>query len=258
MTRMHWIVRPVLAVLSTASLSLSLSAQAPAGTPGGGQAPPPLKNLQVMSKDSTRQDVQAMMGAFTQALGVGCNHCHVDDEPDGRPNDMASDEKRPKTVARAMMKLTMDLNGRLPGVVAKEAAATMHVGCATCHRGVAIPKQITEILSETAAATGAPAAIEQYKALRKKYYGGQAYDFSEGALVSFAGRATQANKADEALTWLNLNLEFYPNSARTYLGLANAFNRKGDKAQAITNAEKAVALDPQNAMAKRTLDSLKK
>ncbi len=149
------------------------------------------------------------MQGISQALGVRCQFCHVDDDP-GRENDMASDEKAPKNTARAMMRFTADLNARLARALGKPAAEITQVQCATCHRGVPIPKQITEILSETAAQKGMPAATDQYRDLRKRYYGGQSYDFSEGALVSFAQREIQADKADDALQYLQLNLEFYP------------------------------------------------
>ena len=227
-------------------------AQAP-----GGQPPPPPKNLQILPKDISRPELIARMQGISQALGVRCQFCHVDDDP-GRANDMASDEKPPKNMARAMMRFTGDLNARLATALGKPAAEITQVQCATCHRGVPIPKQITEILAETAAQKGMPAAADQYRELRQKFYGGQSYDFSEGALAAFAQREVQADKPDEALQYLQLNLEFYPKSARTYLGMAQAYNRKGDKDQAIKNVEKALELDPENGQAKRMLAQLKK
>jgi hypothetical protein len=91
----------------------------------------------------------------------------------------------------------------------------------TCHRGVAIPKQLADILDQTAMEKGTQAAVAQYKDLRKQYFGAQAYDFSEGSLVTHAQRA------------------------------------KNDTAAAIKSLEKAVELDPQNAPLKRQLDQLK-
>ncbi len=68
---------------------------------------------------------------------------------------------------------------------------------------------------------GTQADVAQYKDLRKQYFGAQAYDFSEGSLVTYAQRA------------------------------------KNDTAAAIKSLEKAVELDPQNAQLKRQLDQLK-
>ena len=102
-----------------------------------------------------------------------------------------------------------------------------------------------------------PGAITQYKELRKQFFGAQAYDFSEGGLITYAQRATQANKADDAIAWLQLNLEYFPLSSRTYAGLSQAQQRKGDKDAAVKSLEKAVELDPANAQTKRQLDQLK-
>jgi hypothetical protein len=52
----------------------------------------------------------------------------------------------------------------------KTSEAATRVQCITCHRGVAIPKQLADILSQTAADKGGPAAVAQYKDLRKQYF----------------------------------------------------------------------------------------
>ena len=51
--------------------------------------------------------------------------------------------------------------------------------------------------------------------------------------MTYAQRATQANKADDAITWLQLNLEYFPMSSRTYAGLSQAQRAKNDTAAAI-------------------------
>jgi hypothetical protein len=239
-------------VLVSASLA---SAQA-AGVTGTAQAAPPpaMTNLQIFPKDTPRPQVIATMQAFTQALGVQCNYCHVQEGRGGR-NDMASDEKQPKKAARGMMLLAREINTKLPDAVGKSADATTRVGCATCHRGVPIPKQIVDIVTDA----GSPAAgLAKYKELRDKFYGGQSYDFSEGSLIGIAQRANTANKPDDALAYLNANLEYFPKSARTYATIGQVKNAKGDKAGAIAALEKAVELDPNNAQAKAQLENLKK
>ncbi|MEO8677657.1 MAG: c-type cytochrome [Vicinamibacterales bacterium] len=227
-------------------------AQPPAG---GAQAPPPMKNLQVIPADTPRQQVIQTMQTFTQGLGVRCEFCHVD-EPGHQ--DFAADDKRVKKVAREMMRLTADLNAKIPAAVSKPAADATRVQCATCHRGVAIPRQLTEILSDTMTASGMPAATTQFRDLRKQYFGGQSYDFSEASLTTLAQRANQAGKPDDALAWLQLNLEFYPQSVRSYLLMSNVYAAKKDMPNAIKSAEKALEIDPQNAQAKQQLERLKK
>jgi tetratricopeptide (TPR) repeat protein len=156
-----------------------------------------------------------------------------------------------------MMILARDLNAKLPEVVSKTAADTTRVGCATCHRGLAIPKQLTDIMSDASASGGASAGIAKFKELREKYYGGQSYDFSEVTMLTMAQRANTANKSDDALAYLQSNLEYYPKSSRTYAAMAQLKNAKGDKAGAIQALEKAVELDPNNAQLKTQLQQLK-
>jgi hypothetical protein len=240
-------------------LSASLASAQGGGVTGTAQAapPPPMTNLQIIPKDTPRPQVLATMQAFTQSLGVQCNYCHVFEGRGGR-NDMASDEKPTKKAARGMMLLAREINTKLPEAVGKAADATTRVGCATCHRGVPIPKQIADIVTEAAAGGGATAGLAKYKELRTQFYGGQSYDFSEGSLIAIAQRANTANKTDDALAYLNANLEYYPKSARTYVTMAQVKNGKGDKPGAIAALEKAVELEPGNAQAKAQLEGLKK
>ncbi len=249
--------RTLVVCLGTAMIAAPALAQAPAaGQPRPQQPPPAPKNLQVLPKDISRQELLARMQAFSQALGVRCNYCHVDDDP-GRANDLASDEKAPKNKARAMMRLTADLNAKVPEAVNKPAGDATRVQCITCHRGVAIPKQLADILTATAADKGVPAAIDQFRELRKQYYGAQAYDFSDNGVIMIAQRQMQAQKPDDALAFLALNTEFYPNWARTYVVMAQAYNAKKDRESAIKNLEKALSIDANNGQAKRMLDMLK-
>src|SRR2546430_7347614 len=141
-------------VLLIASLAAaqppSLPAQQPTGTMTGQvqgrgaqpQAPP--QNLQVLPKDMPREQLLATMQQFTQSLGVQCNYCHVQEGRGGR-NDFATDEKQTKKTARQMMIFSRDLNEKLPSVVGKPANETTRVGCSTCHRGVPIPRQLTDL-----------------------------------------------------------------------------------------------------------------
>jgi photosynthetic reaction center cytochrome c subunit/tetratricopeptide repeat protein len=236
------------------------AAQPPSGgatqPPAGGQAPPPMTNLQIIPKDTPRPVVLQQMQAIAQSLGVQCNYCHVFEGRGGR-NDFASDEKSTKKTARAMMIMARDINQKMPLVVGKSAEVTTRVGCATCHRGVPIPKQITEVVTEAAANGGADAGLAKFKELREKFYGGQSYDFSETGLIAIAQRAQQANKTDDAIAYLKANLEYYPKSSRTYQVMAQIKNAKGDKEAAIKDLEKAVELDPNNAQAKAQLAQLK-
>jgi hypothetical protein len=108
--------------------------------PGGGRGPqPPPKNLQVLPKDMTRQQVTQIMRGFTRGLGVRCPYCHVGEEgADLSTFDFASDEKPTKKTARVMLKMAMGVNEELASVGDKPAGEA-RVTCYTCHRGATKP-----------------------------------------------------------------------------------------------------------------------
>jgi tetratricopeptide (TPR) repeat protein len=211
------------------------------------------KNLKVLPKDWSRAQVVNVMQAFTAALGVGCDHCHVFNQ--GAPPDFASDDKPEKDMARAMMKIATDLNANLAVAFDKPSAELTRIQCITCHRGVPEPKQLAEILGKTSAEKGFAAASAQYKDLKSKYYGAQAYDFSENGLIATARPLVQT-RTDEALQFLKLNLELFPRSAETYVVMSQAQVAKKDTAGAISSLEKALEIDPQNGGARRALGQL--
>jgi hypothetical protein len=260
-------MKPVSHAIGALGIVLLTGSLAPAQQParGGQPAPPPMTNLQVWPKDTPRAQVIQTMNAFNDSLGVQCNYCHV---MEGGRNDFASDEKREKRVARQMILLRDSINVMLPAVVGKPAGAgptsgagapgaPVRVLCSSCHRGLPVPKQIADVVTEAAANGGAPAGLAKYKELRAEYYGGQQYDFRENGLLTIAQRAMTAKNPDDAIAYLQANLEYYPKSARTYQAMAQARNAKGDKQGAIRDLEKAVELDPASAQARNQLQQLK-
>ncbi|MEJ0007562.1 MAG: hypothetical protein WDM77_14660 [Steroidobacteraceae bacterium] len=151
----------------------------------------------------------------------------------------------------------------------KSAEQVVHVQCATCHHGMpSPPRQLTEVLSATAAKQNTAGAIAQFKDLRKKYYGGYVYDFSDGdvsdpaaprigGLGAYELQLIQAGKFDEALMWLKVSFEYYPKSATNWALTSVALQGKKDKAGAIKSAEKAVELAPQFPLIRGLLDQAK-
>jgi tetratricopeptide (TPR) repeat protein len=193
------------------------------------------------------------MRVFTQALGVTCAYCHVE-RPDGRLDYRANDNPR-KQFARDMIAMTNDVNTMVR--LSRPAATTMKVDCLTCHRGVAIPRQLTEIVRQTVEQQGGAAAAEQYRTLRKQYYGRQSYDFSEEPLLSVI-QGFIDGRPDDAIALLQMNLEFHPTSSRSYSAIAYAYTRKLDDAAAMLALEKALEIDPNNGIARGQLEQLKK
>jgi hypothetical protein len=136
------ICRHLVSALSIVVLTGSFAVgQVPAGggQRTGGAPPAPMKNLQVLPKDTPQPQVVAMMRTFNAAMGVECGHCHLWTKPGDPSNDMASDTKTPKLVARVMMQMTGEINAKLAASIKKPADQIARVECATCHRGAAIP-----------------------------------------------------------------------------------------------------------------------
>lgn len=102
--------------------------------------PSSFKNLQVMAKDSPAGAVINTMKGFAMGLGVRCQFCHVGKE--GLPLDQfdfVADTVPQKQTARAMMRLTADINKQLDAAIPRAAGAAERVTCITCHRGSSTP-----------------------------------------------------------------------------------------------------------------------
>ena len=191
------------------------------------------------------------MQVIASSLGVSCNYCHAQR---GDPPAVTAGGKSRQDVAREMIAMTRALNATVQTAAGKPANETVQVGCITCHRGVPIPRQLTDILWTTTVRQGSPAAVAQYRELRGQFYGKQAYDFSEDALILIASRIGQA-RPEDAIALMDLNLEFFPRSARSYITLSIAQSRR-DAPAAIVSLKKALEIDPDNAEAKGRLYQL--
>ncbi len=195
------------------------------------------------------QDLGARMQSIALALGVSCNHCHTAERGSGAPEPK-------KDIARAMIAMTRDINQKLEATLGPAAASAARVDCITCHRGVAVPRQLADLLTQTIREKGVDAAVDQFKELRKQYYGRAAYDFGDQTIVNLAQSLASRNP-DGALALLNAQLEFEPRSARTLAAISYVYTRKFDDATAITYLEKALEIEPQNGVLQGQLEQLK-
>ena len=132
-----------LRLLLVLSLSTAAFAQTPA-PPAAGQAPPggrrPMpapSNLKVLPKDTTAQQVIAIMRGYEGQLGVECGYCHAKDPATGR-NNFASDANPMKDRARVMMKMTSAINTEYLTQLT-DPKPENPVTCGTCHRGMSEP-----------------------------------------------------------------------------------------------------------------------
>jgi hypothetical protein len=181
------------------------------------------------------------MPSVAAALGVTCDYCHA-----GRgaePKVTATGKPR-LDVGREMIVMTASLNATVQAATGKTAREAAAVTCATCHRGVAIPRPLADTLLLTSVREGADAAVQQYRELRAQYYGRASYDFGEETLLSVARRLANA-RPDVAIPLADLNMEFFPKSANTLVVKAIAQSGHDDEA-AVATLKKAQELDPDN------------
>ncbi len=215
------------------SLAVGLRAQdqgqppVTAGRGASGAAPTPQfappSNLKILPDTVPQAELIATMRGFTQALGVQCWYCHADvrlpispNAPAlgapvkrGGPLDYQSDEKPVKSVARVMMTMMAQANERIDKVLGKPAGEQPRIQCMTCHRGRTDPRELSDLLARTMNEKGQGYAISRYRDLRSTYEGTAAYDFREFVLIDLARGSLAANKVDDALAWLQLNLEYF-------------------------------------------------
>jgi tetratricopeptide (TPR) repeat protein len=189
------------------------------------------------------------MQSYAQALGVTCEYCHVAPANSGLPQPK-------KDIARTMIAMTRDLNTQVQLATGKAPVEATRVECATCHRGVTIPKPLGQVIAQTIQYRGADAAVAQYRELRARYYGRGSYDFGEDELVNVA-RPIAPVRPDDAIALLELNIEFNPQSAKSYALMGFAYTRKFDDESAMAKVQKAVDLEPGNGEFQGQLAQLK-
>jgi hypothetical protein len=247
MSRSGQIVR---SVVTTVAFALCLS------VPANAQLPEKFTNLQYFPKTTDRESLIQTMRGFSFSLGVRCEYCHAGKGGNGLEKmDWASDEKEPKKAARAMLRMVDTIN---QDYVAKLGSQTRNrISCVTCHHGLSKPKGIAETLAETLDTKGIPEAIAQYKDLRKSYYGGAQYDFSETPLNQLSENLNRSGKTKEAVAMMEMNAESNaPLSewGNGVLAMAHVANKDVDKARA--DFQKILEKDPENKWARKQLDDL--
>ena len=96
--------------------------------------PSPPENVKLLI-DLQVPALRAEMQRMAAALGVKCDHCHVQ-------GNFASDEKSSKRTARRMLEMTRNLNAQsFPRYQVKDGESVLgRVTCHTCHQGSTTPK----------------------------------------------------------------------------------------------------------------------
>ena len=97
---------------------------------------PIYKNLKVLPKNITKEQMDSVMHHFTDALSVKCNFCHVRNA-ENTEWDFPSDANKHKLIARDMMKMTDNINDKYFDYTGskRDLNTKLMVTCYTCHNG---------------------------------------------------------------------------------------------------------------------------
>jgi hypothetical protein len=91
------------------------------------------KNLKVLPKNTSDEEIHAIMRTYSKSLGVRCGFCHKHTEGEKPDFDFASDEKQEKLTARKMIKMVDGINKKY---IAKIGEGKFEkITCVTCHMG---------------------------------------------------------------------------------------------------------------------------
>jgi hypothetical protein len=104
----------------------------------------PKRNLKVLPKDISHDDLEKVMDGWKAALGVKCNFCHAPSaDSTSHHLDFASDAKPEKDIARHMFRMTGKINKKYFSFEKDDKGATIPaVSCMTCHRGSPHPDEV--------------------------------------------------------------------------------------------------------------------
>jgi tetratricopeptide (TPR) repeat protein len=217
------------------------------------------RNLQYFPKDIKRSELIQRMREFSFALSVRCQYCHAGgDGISFEGVDFSSDEKPAKKKARAMLRLTEQVNKTLLPEVPSRAEPRVEVNCATCHHGLRLPKSLQTTLLEIVNAEGPAAAVKRYRELRASDTLSGRYNFDEWEINELARRLFEAKNIDAAIAILEMNGEFYPRSAAIDFQLGELHRERGDRDKALARYRSALEKAPDNAAAKARIAELSK
>jgi tetratricopeptide (TPR) repeat protein len=196
------------------------------------------------------------MRSFAGGLGVRCNHCHVGGSPnDLNGMDFAADDKKEKATARTMMGMVAEINGTW--IPKTGIDRPIQVSCVTCHHGVQRPETLENITRREYEKGGVDAAKANYLALKEKYYGTAAYDFTSRTLNGVAEwLAEDEQDNDDALAMMQFSIEQEPDAAYSYNLLARIQAAAGRKEEALASLRKAIELNPEDRWSKRLLEQM--
>jgi hypothetical protein len=102
------------------------------------------RNLKVLPKDISHEDLGKIMDGWKTALGVKCGFCHAPSaDSTSHRLDFASDAKPEKNIARHMYKMAAKINKKYFNFNKDDKGDVIPaVTCVTCHRGSPHPDEV--------------------------------------------------------------------------------------------------------------------
>jgi len=239
------------AIAAACGLAVTTSAQQP--------APWKPKNLQFYPADITREALTQRMREFSFALNVRCQYCHSGgDGVSFEGVDFSSDEKPAKLKARAMLRMTDDINKAMLPKIPSRAEPRVDVNCATCHHGLKLPKSLQTTLFEIVEKDGAPAAVARYKELRAADMTAGLYNFGQWEIMELARRLHEVKNTAAAIAILEMNGEYYPKAAEIDFQIGELHLGRGDKDKALQRYRIALEKAPNHPAVKARIAELEK
>ena len=131
------------ALTLTALMIVGMAATRPSAPADRTRDDKPKRNLKVLPKDISHEDLDKVMDSWKVALGVKCNFCHAPSKDStSHKLDFSSDAKPEKEIARHMFKMTAKINKKYFSYNKNEQGAVISaVTCITCHRGNPHPEE---------------------------------------------------------------------------------------------------------------------
>ena len=120
--------------LSSVVALVALTSMKPQDEPG-------FKNIKVLPKNITHQQLENVMHEWSASLGVHCDFCHARNEAE-KKMDFASDAKPEKKMAREMFEMTSKINKKFFKAEKDSLGMVIEssVACVTCHHGSPHPE----------------------------------------------------------------------------------------------------------------------
>ena len=100
----------------------------------------------MLPKNISKQELQSTMPSFAFALGVRCEHCHVEKKAPEKGFDYSADDKDTKKTARVMLQMVEATNRDYVGKIEKaDKTPPIRVQCVTCRSPARSPQQVRQL-----------------------------------------------------------------------------------------------------------------